>query len=359
MLGLGEHNDKFYEMPVPSYSKTEGARIRRNMLVFPPHECLHKEAEVMDHSIRPEDWPPMYTDHPVYRASDGRALLVAAYLDGVPFTKHDTVLGVFVYFMHTQTRHLVAIMRKSLLCACGCRGWCSLYELFRLLHWSFAALAVVLFPQTQHDGTEWKVSDSWRASMAGKDLVARALVCCKGDWSLGGYANVRFERVHVRCVICSHGLLRSERVSNHSRRYCTRALKRNSCPPHRSEYCNTLGFPTWSSTQHPCILCDCRRENMHVMDGFMPQSFPHTLRGYAHLDRACSAAEVPITLTDDLKGILHPASNLIRGDSALAPKGERSRKRFLAPRCWQVTGWSLPQLCPTLAPSRTLALASR
>ena len=131
-------------------------------------------------------------------------------------------------------------------------------------------------------------------------------MCCKGDWSLGGYANVRFERVHVRCVICSHGLLRSERVSNHSRRSCTRAFKRNSCPPHRSEYCNTLGFPTWSSTQHPCILCDCRRENMQVMDGLMPQSFPHTLRGYAHLDRACSAAEVPITLTDDLKRKIAP-----------------------------------------------------
>ena len=53
----------------------------------------------------------------------------ALYVDHVgSTTKRDGVVGFFIYSLVTQRRHLRVAVRKSDLCRCGCRGWCSLVD---------------------------------------------------------------------------------------------------------------------------------------------------------------------------------------------------------------------------------------
>ena len=69
------------------------------------------------------------------------------------------------------------------MCKCGCRGWCTFYELFSFLHWSFCALAAGVFPTARHDQRAWMAEDGDRMALAGLDMSARgALVYIKGDW---------------------------------------------------------------------------------------------------------------------------------------------------------------------------------
>eukprot|EP00969_Alexandrium_andersonii_P291546 12886049-Alexandrium_andersonii.AAC.1 len=66
--------------------------------------------------------PPAYTQHAVVQGSPSRVWPIAVYMDGVAYTQSDTVVGMWVTNMVSQTRHLVALVRKRLLCRCGCKG---------------------------------------------------------------------------------------------------------------------------------------------------------------------------------------------------------------------------------------------
>ena len=82
--------------------------------------------------------------------------------------------------MLTGVRTLVAALRKSELCKCGCKGWDSVYQILLMLAWSFEALAVGKHPQTRHDGSPWG-EDVGRSSLSGAELgfkVALVLVKC-------------------------------------------------------------------------------------------------------------------------------------------------------------------------------------
>ncbi len=121
-------------------------------MVNHPHEVLDKEmqqtpkviAELRD-QIATRSFPDAYFDHPVvkqYEAEPMRPVMPCAlFLDGVPFTKRDGLLGIVVYSLISFKRHLLAVFRKSNMCKCGCRGWCSLWPVFDLIRWSFAQLA--------------------------------------------------------------------------------------------------------------------------------------------------------------------------------------------------------------------------
>eukprot|EP00969_Alexandrium_andersonii_P167310 7396061-Alexandrium_andersonii.AAC.1 len=105
-------------------------------------------------------------------------------MDGVSFARADSVLGVWVYNVVTQLRHLAAVFRKSELCQCGCDGWCSLFPLFSWLHWSFCALAEGKYPRERHDQTPFNAKEQTRAELAGTEVGFRmAVTFVKGDWS--------------------------------------------------------------------------------------------------------------------------------------------------------------------------------
>ena len=54
--------------------------------------------------------PPCYTRHPVAIKNAFRAIPAAIYLDGLPTTKNDGVLGVTIVNLVTGARHLTAIL---------------------------------------------------------------------------------------------------------------------------------------------------------------------------------------------------------------------------------------------------------
>ena len=179
-------------------------------------------------SVKNQEWTTAYLHHPVVQqsiAEDGPPVFPAClYIDGLVYTKKDSVIAFYAFNLITQVRHLVAVLRKSTLCTCGCRGWCSLFPIMQLLAWSFQALAHGLYPAARHDSSDWPASEESRAAVAGKSMPARVvLLHLKGDWS---------------------------------------------------EFAHTLGFPTWSSSLNPCFLCSCEKASMHSVSGASTLGLP-------------------------------------------------------------------------------------
>eukprot|EP00959_Pyramimonas_sp_CCMP1952_P178955 3741140-Pyramimonas_sp.AAC.1 len=102
------------------------------------HEMLM--SEVTADAVRPPDpadmspeWVHSFTRHPTYIASraDGVPCYpIAVYLDGVRYTKSiapghmDTLLNLRAYNLMTGKRHMIALLKSSEKCRCGCGGWC-------------------------------------------------------------------------------------------------------------------------------------------------------------------------------------------------------------------------------------------
>ena len=127
------------------YRKYDLAKTIYQMPVNLQHECLSQEVEKspcmladLEAGILDKEWATNDYDHPVVKASSTPVLPIALYVDGVPFIKQDSMTCFFVYSLVTHRRHLTATLRKSELCKCGCKAWCSLYPIFELLRWSFA-----------------------------------------------------------------------------------------------------------------------------------------------------------------------------------------------------------------------------
>ena len=101
------------------------------------------------------------------------------------------------------------------MCRCGCRGYCTLFEVFSMLSWSLQHLADKQFPTSRHDGSPWLASDEHRAAQSGEELPMRAVVLfVKGDWS---------------------------------------------------EFATTIGLPSWADGYRPCFLYSCTRERMQEL----------------------------------------------------------------------------------------------
>ena len=190
------------------------------MHVLPFHEQLAEEVaetpgldERMAELTRAQEWSDDYYDHPVVVANPGQTVYpLALYLDGVAHTNVDNVLGVTLTNLATGTRHLCITLRKSLLCRCGCRGWCTLRPTFEFVHWCISALAEGKFPESRHDQSAWGPADEFRESLQGKRMGFKAaLLDIKGDWS---------------------------------------------------EFAKSLGFQAWKSRLRPCLFCDCTLEDL-------------------------------------------------------------------------------------------------
>eukprot|EP00969_Alexandrium_andersonii_P181741 8031333-Alexandrium_andersonii.AAC.1 len=86
--------------------------------------------------------------------------------------------------MVTGLRRLVACLRRSYLCKCGCKGWCTLWPVFNFVAWSMEAAATGRYPERRWDGAEWSASDGERSWLAGSALRCSSfLLFCKGDWA--------------------------------------------------------------------------------------------------------------------------------------------------------------------------------
>lgn len=226
------------------------------------YEALHEEVsnspellEELKRGVANGEWPPSYMSHPVAIASEWTALPVAFYLDGVPYTNNDGLLGFWMYNLISSTRHLLGVLRKSKLCQCGCKGWCSFYPVMLFLHYNLFALATGLFP-TDKCIVASDPLDEARLAVAGLEMsLLGALTMIKGDWA---------------------------------------------------EYAHTIGFPTWADLVAPCINCKSLPENLYEDSSCGIMDSPWELTEQKDYDQACDLCEIDCHLESraDLEVVL-------------------------------------------------------
>ena len=207
---LQVRRSKHYKVPIPCFSKPTFQRYIRDVPVAVPHEVLDEEAAndpCFADTLSNAELPELYHQR-VRQFDKGRPVSpVALYLDGVPFNKRDSCLGIWTYHVLTGRRHLCLVLRKSWLCRCGCKGWCSLWAAFEFCRWSFAHGANGEYPNAGFRNEPLKHE---RATLAGKQLAFRQLLLyIKGDWA---------------------------------------------------EIAHHIGLPSWSTNLNPCPTCMTTRE---------------------------------------------------------------------------------------------------
>ena len=135
------------------------------------------------------------------------------------------------------------------MCRCGSRGWCSLYALFTYLTWTLLACAEGQYPLERHDREPWSTDfDELRASLAGKALMyTLAIVMIRCDWK---------------------------------------------------EMCETLGFPTWASTERPCLSCFATSRDWCQYEQIEMDSLPWPLVETNDYVLACERCEHEVVIED-------------------------------------------------------------
>ena len=214
-----------YEIDVPVHVKISDERILAPIPFVPVHEAIADEVE-QDPNIVSElqtqcnsnALPKYYYDHPVVIAEPpGTVLPTEIYIDAAPFNKLDSALGFFLINLISGTRTLLGTLRKSSLCKCGCKGWCSVFSVLQLIQFGALRLQGGHHSMMRADYKPWKAGDYVREALAGLALPIKGILSkISGDWM---------------------------------------------------EYCSTIGYPTWGTQASPCPFCFCTRDNMYCFDG--------------------------------------------------------------------------------------------
>jgi hypothetical protein len=255
LLGFEQLKHKGYCLEVPGRRKHDISRTKFNVEVIPPHESILAEiAEDPSVLIRLQeakstnDLPPSYTQHPIVLNNPNDDVLpMALYMDGLPYSQTDSVVGVWMINMISGMRHMIAVIRKRICCACGCRSFCTFHALYRFIHWSLSSLANKTHPLTRHDNTVWQERDCDRALVAGQPTRVRAALCqIKGDWA---------------------------------------------------EFCSRFGFPNWASSTRPCFLCAAGPDEMYSVQGVSPISLPWHLNTPESYFTAVARCELVVTIS--------------------------------------------------------------
>lgn len=253
---LHQYMDALYQFEAPMFRSCDAMRDVGVFELAPLHEVVHHEvveneniyATLREH-IRNRTLPPCYFDHPIARAhldSNKPAVPISIYTDGTPVTRTDGALGLIAYNWLTGSRHLLAVVRKSDMCRCGCHGWCTLYAIFLVLRWSLHAFLRGTFPSERHDGSPFARSDRLRSAVAGAPLTRAAIM-------------------HIKCDLLEHA--------------------------------TTWGLPSSSTALHPCPLCAATTATLVQLPYFASGCSGHPPKTFEDYDAACRRCEEWRTLT--------------------------------------------------------------
>ena len=244
----------FYHLSMPTTTARAVVRDMKTIPVVNPHEWLNDSvseasSKKLDELVARRELPPSYFEHPVVKANAGGVRKIyptAIYMDGVPYTEKDSVIGIWIINLVSQARVLCAAIRKSSVCKCSCKGWCSFFHIFCWLAWCFRAAADGVFPDRRHDSCPWRDNDRDREARAGSYLSARFInIWIKTDWS---------------------------------------------------ENVTSLGLAAWSDGLRPCPFCVAYLDDMYKIAGAGPMNLPWectTDRGY---EEACQRCEVRVLI---------------------------------------------------------------
>jgi hypothetical protein len=104
VLGRDADVESMYSLDIPTHSRTSMSRVVRSLPVLVPHELVDRDAspalrtqlrEAIDH----DELPPAYFHHPVvvaHGSMDDPVLPLSIYLDGVPYSVNDSVIGIWI-----------------------------------------------------------------------------------------------------------------------------------------------------------------------------------------------------------------------------------------------------------------------
>ena len=257
---------ELYKADIPGHDKHAFAKTVHSVPVRLPFRFLEDAMQETGFQTRlremvtSEDIADAYHRHPVvlrepeHGAPTGLVLPLSLYMDGVPYSQTDSILGVWLDNMLDGKRILIAILRKRRLCKCGCRGWCSLWALFDLIRWILASLAQGFWPTQRHDGEPWRTDDASLQARAGQPFPARAaVVFVKGDWA---------------------------------------------------EYASSLGFPNWNDGFRPCFECVACGPDMYVSRGNNCEGLRWRRNQDGDYNTGCRRCEVHVPLTHDTRAMI-------------------------------------------------------
>ena len=250
VFGAPPHNEGMYQLPLARRLRHDATRVWDDIPVVPPLEALLMELEgdsepiaELNRALEADEMPPIYTQHPAVRGAPPGVVVhpISIYLDGVGFSRLDSCLGLWAYFTLTKKRHLLVVLRKSEVCSCGCRGWCSLFPMWQMVAWSLEHLLEGVHPSVRHDGTPFGPHDGQRADRAGSDLGFRAV-----------------------CILLKCDL---------------------------AEFSHSLGLPSCQDGISPCPFCFASPDDLLRLAGLSPLSVPCPPKTLGQYLQACAACE--------------------------------------------------------------------
>ena len=190
VTGLDLYEKNHMPLEVPCYSKHDLGRTTMKLPVVPFHEAFAREVqddpsteEDLRSAIVDGEWSQSYWAHPIVRRHHPNVVEpISLYVDGVPFTKSDGFVGVWMYSIRTGRRHVAAAIRKSAICRCGCRGWCTMFVIWSYIVWTLEACAEGFYPHHGVFGREFDDEDEFRRALAGASLgFVAAVINIKSD----------------------------------------------------------------------------------------------------------------------------------------------------------------------------------
>jgi len=146
--GMDKENPHEYILDLAGYNKYDESRSIHETIAMPAHEGIARELEAkaniietMITQIKQREWASDYFNHPVVKGIPLEELMadpplaLALYVDAAPYTNDESFMCFTIYNLITNQRHLTVLLRKSELCQCGCRGWCTLHNVFSFIKW--------------------------------------------------------------------------------------------------------------------------------------------------------------------------------------------------------------------------------
>ena len=251
-----KYSPDLYEAELAGHHRRDLDRTMHVTSFLPLHEQVADAMETDDSAFdrlaelkAAGDLPPVYTQHPVVVGNpDMPVLPYAIFMDAVPYSNTDSVLGLWGVDLLTQRRFLFGTLRKRHLCRCGCKGWCTYYVVHLIAAWSVEAMAAGKWPAQRHDGSDFTFSDRHRARRAGQPFRTKvAVLYLKGDWA---------------------------------------------------EYSHTLGLPTWQDGLRPCMKCAGCGLDLYIAAGNAQGCLRWRCNAAGDYEMAASRSEIKVTLAN-------------------------------------------------------------
>ena len=272
VMGVRLASGNFYQVPAACHNRAEAYRTTTDIPAVLPWFAVDEEMRAtrdlptkLEAALADGTLPRAYHDHTVVvSAQPGEIVWPGAlFMDAVGFARHDAAIGIWFYNILTGVRTLLAVLRRSELCRCGCRGWDTTFPVLLWLNWACSALAAGVVPSTRHDKRPLSQADEFWSCRAGQSLGYRvAIVYCKQDWA---------------------------------------------------ELAHTLGFPTWRDDLHPCPWCWATSADLHDVLGFSALGMPKRSKTMAEYQQACDACEIWVVVDEASYGQLRASLQYEKG----------------------------------------------